>query len=128
MRIAVEVLGGELVQLGVLKRFHLMHQPERNVHALAGREFELLDNFGVGRFLDADLEPARAQVERLGLELVKMQRAALALANLEDLAAVEIAVDDPYLATPPFGTIFTGLRARFMTVAAPFQTLVLTSS
>jgi hypothetical protein len=48
MRVAVEVLGGELVQLGVLQRFHLVHQPQRNVHALAGDEFELLDNLGVG--------------------------------------------------------------------------------
>jgi hypothetical protein len=48
MRVAVEVVGGELVQLGVLQCFHLMHQPQRNVHALAGGEFELLDNLGVG--------------------------------------------------------------------------------
>jgi hypothetical protein len=48
MRVAVEVLGGELVQLCVLQRFHLVHQPLRNVHALAGGELELLDNLGVG--------------------------------------------------------------------------------
>src|SRR5271170_4905788 len=71
MRVAVKVLGGELVQFGVLQRFHLVHQSQRDVHALAGGEFKLLEHFGVGRFLDANLEPARAQEERLVLNLVK---------------------------------------------------------
>src|SRR5216684_745761 len=80
-----------------------MHQPQRNVHALAGGELELLEHFGFGRFLDPDLKPASAQVERLGLELMEMQRAALTLANLENLAAVQIAIYDPYLAPPSLG-------------------------
>src|ERR1700736_776517 len=103
MRVSVEVLGGELVQLGILQRFHLMHQSQRNVHAFAGGEFELLDHLGFGRFLDPYLKAAHAQVERLGLELMEMQRAALTLANLENFAAVEIAIDDPYLAAPALG-------------------------
>ncbi len=34
---------------------------------------------------------------------MEMQRAVLTLANLENFAAVEIAVDYPYLALPPLG-------------------------
>src|ERR1700684_1157302 len=43
MRIAVEVLGRKLKQLGVFERFHLMHQSDRYVHAFARRELELLE-------------------------------------------------------------------------------------
>ena len=52
-----------------------------------------------------------------------MQRAALALANLENLAATEIAVDDPYLTPPPLDTIFIGLRARFIGCSHPLSDL-----
>jgi len=45
MGIGIEVLGRELVQLGVLERLHLMDQSYRNVHALAGFQDELLDGF-----------------------------------------------------------------------------------
>src|SRR6516164_8380642 len=103
MRIAVEVLGRKFEQFGVLQRFHLMHQSLRNVHAFAGGEFELFDGLGLGRLLDPDLEAARAQVKRLVFDLVKVQRAALALADFEDLAAVKIAVDDPDFASPSLG-------------------------
>jgi len=91
MRIAVEVLSRKFEQFGVLQRFHLMHQSLRNVHALAGDEFELFDGLGLGRFLDSDFEPARAQIERLVFDLVKVQRAALALLNFENLAAALVA-------------------------------------
>src|ERR1700736_6164520 len=126
MRVSVEVLGGELVQLGILQRFHLMHQPQRNVHAFAGGEFELLDHLGFWRFLDPDLKAARAQVERLGLELMEMQRAALTLANLENFAAVEVAVNDPYLAAPALGDNPHRLAYAVHTYRNLFQTLVLT--
>ena len=57
MGIRVEVLGRELVQLGVLERLHLMDQADRNVHALAGFQDELLDAFRFRRFLDANGVP-----------------------------------------------------------------------
>src|ERR1700674_790600 len=100
MRIAVEVLRRELVQLSVLQRFHLMYQAYRDVHAFAGSEFEFFQHLRFRRSLDPNLKTARAQVERFGLELVKVQRAALALADLEDLATIQIAIDNPYLAPP----------------------------
>jgi len=46
---------------------------------------------------------AAAQVKRFGLELVVVQRTLLALANFQDLSAVEIAVCDPYFAAPSLG-------------------------
>jgi hypothetical protein len=45
MGIGIEMLGRELVELGVLERLHLMDQADRNVHALAGFQDELLDGF-----------------------------------------------------------------------------------
>ncbi len=46
---------------------------------------------------------ANAQIEGLGLELVKVQRALLALLNLENLAAVKRVIGDSDLAPPSFG-------------------------
>ena len=63
MRIAIKVLGRELVELSVFERFHLMDQPDRDVHALARFQHELLNRFGFRRFFDADYEPPRAQIE-----------------------------------------------------------------
>src|ERR1039458_8310960 len=96
MRIAVKVLGGKFKQLGVLERFHLMNQSDRHVHAFARAQFELLDRGAFRRLLDSHEQPAAAQVERFGLELVVMQRALLALANFENFPAVEVAGCDPY--------------------------------
>src|SRR5215472_3123815 len=50
MRVAIEVLGGKLKQLGVLDRFHLMHQSNRNVHAFAGDQLKLLERLALRRF------------------------------------------------------------------------------
>ena len=72
--IGIEVLGRELVQLGVLERLHLMDQADRNVHALAGFQDELLDRFRLRRFLDAYYQAPRAQIKRFGLELVVVER------------------------------------------------------
>lgn len=102
MRVAVEVLGGEFVKLGVLERVHLMDEAGRDVHALAGREFELFNCGRLRRRFDLHFETAGAQVEGLGLELVEMQRTAFALPDFEDLAAIEAAVGDPDLAAPAF--------------------------
>src|SRR5271166_3895975 len=103
MRVAVEVLRRKLKQLRILDSLHLMHQPDRNVHAFARDQFELLDGSALGRLLDAHEQLAAAQVKRLGLDFVEMQRAFLALANFQDLPAVKIAVRDPHFAAPPFG-------------------------
>src|SRR5208282_2885823 len=103
MRIAVKVLGGKFKQLGILDRFHLMNQPDRHIHAFARAQFELLDRGAFRRLLDSHDQLTAAQVERFGLELVVMQRALLALANFENFPAIEIAVRDPYLASPSLG-------------------------
>ena len=103
MGVAVEMLRRELQQLGVFERQHLMDQAPRHVHAFAGLKLEFLYRRRLGRFLYEYLEPAGAQVERFGLELVKVQRTALALFDLENLAAVEVVVRDPYLSAPSFG-------------------------
>src|ERR1019366_5714274 len=95
MRIDVKVLGGKFKQLSILDRFHLMNQSDRYVHAFACAQFELLDRGAFRRLLDSHDQPAAAQVERFGLELVVMQRALLALANFENFPAIEIAVCDP---------------------------------
>src|ERR1700719_3352160 len=98
MRIAVKVLGRKFEQLGVLDCFHLMYQSNRNVHAFARHQFELLDRLTFRRLLYSHEELASTQVKRFGLELVVMQRALLALANFQNFSAVEIAVRDPYFA------------------------------
>jgi hypothetical protein len=103
MRIAIEVLGGKFQQLGVFNRFHLMNQPDWDVHAFAGEQLELLDCFASGRFLDANFQLSRAQIKGLGFQLVVVQRALLALADFQDFSAVKISVGDPDLATPSFG-------------------------
>src|SRR5277367_3671115 len=48
-----------------------------------------------------------------------MQRAALAFVNLEDLAAVEVAVDDPYFAAPALGYDFHRFACAVHNFAQP---------
>src|SRR5579863_1203094 len=103
MRIAVKMLGGKFQQLGVFDRFHLMNQSDRYIHAFAGDHLELLDGLALGRFLDADFQFSAAQIKRFGFQLMVMQRAFLALADLQDFSAVQVPVGDPDLASPPFG-------------------------
>src|SRR5437879_4435952 len=61
MRIAIEMLGGELVKLRVLQRLHLMHQARRNIHAFPRIQDELLDFLRIRRGLDSDPQAPRAQ-------------------------------------------------------------------
>src|SRR5579885_1574355 len=77
MRIAVEVLGGELEELRILQRFELMHQALRDVEALARSQLEALAALAVRGLLQANQQFSGAKVERFGLELVKMKRAFL---------------------------------------------------
>src|ERR1700731_3288780 len=103
MRIAVKVLGGKFEQLGVLDRFHLMHQSDRNVHAFTRDQFELFESGTFRRLLYSHEELAATQAKRFGLELVIVQRALFPLANFQVFSAVEIAVRDPYFAAPSLG-------------------------
>ena len=59
MGVAVEMLRGEFVKLGILERFHLMDQTDRHVHAFAGLEDKFFDNFGLRRFLDPQFAGVR---------------------------------------------------------------------
>ena len=43
VRVGVKVLRGKFNQLGVFQCLHLVHQPNRDIHAFAGMQFELLD-------------------------------------------------------------------------------------
>src|SRR5580658_10122888 len=100
MGVAVEMLGGKLVKFGILKRFHLMDQSDRHVHAFARLKDKLFDSFGFGRFLDPQFEAPGAQIERLRLDLMKMKGALLALPDLQNLAAIPIRIGDPDFASP----------------------------
>jgi hypothetical protein len=102
MGITVEVLRREFKQFGIFERFHLMDHAWRHVHALAGRHFELIDQFGIHRLLYSNPEPPCAEIERFGLELMKVQRAFMAFSDFQDLATVQTVVGDPYFAAPPF--------------------------
>jgi hypothetical protein len=80
-----------------------MDQARGNVHAVARAKLEFFSHIGPWGLLNPQFQPAGSQVERFCLELVKMKRAAFALANFQDFAAVERVVCDPDLAPPAFG-------------------------
>jgi hypothetical protein len=88
MRIAVEVLGREFVQFRIFKRFHLMDQARRYVHALPWLHLEFVDYVGINGLFNPDLESARTKKERFSLELMEVKRTFPALANFQDLAAI----------------------------------------
>jgi hypothetical protein len=73
MRIAVEVLSGELKKFSILERFHLVDEAWWHVHALPRSHFELLNRFGIDRIFDSHFKPTRPKKERFGFELMKMQ-------------------------------------------------------
>jgi hypothetical protein len=102
MRIAVEMLCGEFVQLNPLERLHLVYQTWRYIHALARDHFKFFEFQRLRVLLHTYLEPSRPQIKRFSFEAMIMERAALALIDFEDLATIERAVDDPDLSTPAF--------------------------
>src|SRR5271166_3559777 len=80
-----------------------MDQPDWHVHTLSCLEFELLHQLRVRRLFGPDLQASAVQIERFGLELVVVQRAFFALADFQNLSAIERIVGDPDLSAPALG-------------------------
>jgi hypothetical protein len=100
MGIGVEMLSREFEQFAIFERDHLVDQPDRNIHALPRFEFEFVNLGGLRRLHNAHQQPPFMEVERFSLELVKVQRASLALVKAKKFAAIKFVIGDPDFTTP----------------------------
>src|SRR4051812_46218106 len=88
--VLVVVVGGELEEVAVLKGLHLVSQPDRHAEGHAGQEKHAGGRGQVVGEAEADEQAAGVEEKDLILYTVEVPGALLALAEVQQLAAVAV--------------------------------------